>query len=262
MLKGRTALVTGSIGGIGYAAAAALAAQGCNVMLNGFADPGEIEARRSALESGNGVKARYHGADLRNLPEIEDLVAATERELGPVDILVNNAVVRHFAPIEEFRTEDWRAALDVNLTAAFHLIRLTLGGMRARGFGRIVNLASTLGIIAMPNRIDYVVTKTALMGLTRGVAIETQKEPDITVNAVCPGAVRTPAAETRVRALAEAEGLSLAEAERKFLEGRQPTDRFIEPEKVGSLIAFLCSDAACEITGASIPIDDAWTISP
>jgi len=262
MLKGRTALVTGSIGGIGHATAAALAAQGCNVMLNGFADTAEIEAKRAALESDHGVKARYHGADLRRLPEIEDLVAAMERELGPIDILVNNAVVRHFSSIEEFRTEDWHAALDVNLTAAFHLIRLTLGGMRKRGFGRIVNLASTLGIIAMPNRIDYVVTKTALMGLTRGVAIETQKEPNVTVNAVCPGAVRTPAAEARVRALAAAEGIPVAAAEKKFLSGRQPTDRFIEPEKVGSLIAFLCSDAASEITGASIPIDDAWTISP
>jgi 3-hydroxybutyrate dehydrogenase len=262
MLKGKTALVTGSIGGIGYATAGALAAQGCNVMLNGFADADEIEAKRSALESAHGVTARYHGADLRQLPDIEDLVATTERDLGPVDILVNNAVVRHFAPIEEFRTEDWHAALDVNLTAGFHLIRLTLGGMRARGFGRIVNLASTLGIIAMPNRIDYVVTKTALMGLTRGIALETQKEPDITVNAVCPGAVRTPAAEARVRALAETEGIPVDEAEKKFLTGRQPTDRFIEPEKVGGLIAFLCSDAAREITGASIPIDDAWTISP
>jgi len=262
MLEGKTALITGSIGGIGHAAAEALAAQGCNIMLNGFAEAEEIEAKRAALEREHGVKARYHGADLRKLPEIEDLVATAERELGPVDILVNNAVVRHFAPIEEFKTEDWHAALDVNLTAGFHLIRLTLAGMRARGFGRIVNLSSTLGFLAMPNRIDYVVTKTALMGLTRGIAIETQKEPNITVNAVCPGAVRTPAAEARVRALAEAEGIHVAEAEKKFLQGRQPTDRFIEPEKVGSLIAFLCSDAASEITGASIPIDDAWIITP
>jgi 3-hydroxybutyrate dehydrogenase len=262
MPQGKTALITGSIGGIGYATAEALAEQGCNVMLNGFADAAEIEAKRAALESAHGVKARHNGADLRSLVEIEELVSATERELGPVDILVNNAVVRHFAPIEEFKTEDWHAALDVNLTAGFHLIRLTLGGMRARGFGRIVNLSSTLGVLAMPNRIDYVVTKTALMGLTRGVAIETQTEPDITVNAVCPGAVRTPAAEARVLAVAEAEGISVAEAEKKFLEGRQPTDRFIEPEEVGALIAFLCSDAARAITGASVPIDDAWTISP
>lgn len=262
MLTGRTALITGSIGGIGYATASALAAQGCNVMLNGFADADLIETQRAALEREHGVKAAYHGADLRNDAEIEALVAAVESELGPVDILVNNAVVRHFAAVEDMKLADWRAALEVNLTAAFHLIQLALVGMRARGYGRIVNLASTLGIIAMPNRIDYVVTKTALMGLTRGVAIETQQAPNITVNAVCPGAVRTPTAERRVRELAEERGLDLQEAEAEFISGRQPTHRFIEPEKVGGLIAFLCSDGAQEITGTSIPIDDGWTISP
>lgn len=262
MLTGKTALITGSVGGIGYATAAALAAQGCNVMLNGFADPREIEEKRGALEKAHGIEARYNGADLRNIAEIEDLVVATERELGPVDILVNNAVVRHFAPVEDFKAEDWQAALDVNLSAPFHLIRLTLGGMKRRGWGRIVNLASALGVIAMPNRVDYVVTKTALMGLARAIAIETQQEPNITVNAVCPGAVRTPAAETRVAALAESKGIGVEEATREFLGGRQPTARFIDPAQVGALIVFLCSDAAREITGASLPIDDGWTVSP
>ncbi len=262
MLKGKTALITGSIGGIGYGTAQALAKQGCNIMLNGFADADEIERKRAALEADFGVKAAYHGADLRHLGEIEALVADTASTHGPVDILVNNAVVRHFGNIEDFKTEDWHHALDVNLTAAFHLIRLTLGGMRQRGFGRIVNLASTLGIIAMPGRIDYIVTKTALMGLTRGIALETQKDPDVTVNAVCPGAVRTPAAEKRIRELADAKGIDLDEAAREFVAGRQPSGRFIEPEKIGGVIAFLCSDAAREITGTSIPIDDAWTISP
>jgi 3-hydroxybutyrate dehydrogenase len=262
MLAGKTALLTGSVGGIGYATAGALAAQGCNVMLNGFGDPDEIETKRAALESEHGVKARYNAADLRNVPEIEDLVAATEREIGPVDIVVNNAVVRHFAPIEDFKPEDWQEGLDVNLSAAFHLIRLTLRGMRRRGWGRIVNMASSLGIIAMPDRVDYIVTKTALMGMARAIALETQQDPDITVNAVCPGAVRTPAAETRVAALAKEKGIGLAEAEREFVAGRQPSGRFIEPKQVGALVVFLCSDAAREITGASIPIDDAWTISP
>jgi 3-hydroxybutyrate dehydrogenase len=262
MLSGRTALLSGSVGGIGYATAAALAAQGCNVMLNGFADPHEIEEKRLGLEKAHGVKARYHGADLRNIAEIEDLVAATERELGPVDILVNNAVVRHFANVEDFKPEDWQTALDVNLSAPFHLIRLTLGGMKQRGWGRIINLASALGIIAMPGRVDYVVTKTALMGLARAVAIETQEEPNITVNAICPGAVRTPAAEKRVAALAESKGISVEAATREFLDGRQPSKRFIDPGQIGALIAFLCSEAAREITGTSIPIDDAWTISP
>lgn len=262
MLSGKTALVTGSIGGIGYATAQALAAQGCNIMLNGFADPREIEEKRSALEKAHGIKARYHGADLRKLGEIQALVADTGKALGPIDILVNNAVVRHFATVEEFSPEDWQAALDVNLTAPFHLIRLTLGGMRQRGWGRIINLASALGIIAMPGRVDYVVTKTALMGLVRAVAIETQQEPNLTVNAICPGAVRTPAADARVAALAQARGIGIEEATREFLDGRQPSKRFIDPGQIGALIAFLCSEAAREITGASIPIDDAWTISP
>ncbi len=262
MLTGKTALITGSIGGIGYAAASALAAQGCNIMLNGFADPAEIEEKRSALEKAHGIEARYNGADLRKIAEIETLVAATERALGPVDILVNNAVVRHFAAVEDFKPEDWQTALDVNLSAPFHLIRLTLRGMKQRGWGRIVNLASALGIIAMPNRVDYVVTKTALMGLARAVAIETQQEPNITVNALCPGAVRTPAAETRVAALAQSRGIDMEAATRAFLDGRQPTARFIDPAQIGALIAFLCSEAAREITGASIPIDDAWTVSP
>jgi len=262
MLKGRTALVTGSIGGIGYATASALAAQGCNIMLNGFADPAEIEAQRAGLEKAHGVKARYHGADLRRTGDIEALVAATERKLGPVDILVNNAVVRHFASVEDFKPEDWQTALDVNLSAPFHLIRLTLGGMKRRGWGRIVNLASALGFIAMPGRVDYVVTKTALMGLARAVAIETQQEPNITVNSVCPGAVRTPAAEKRVAALAESRGIDIETATREFLDGRQPSKRFIDPSQIGALIVFLCSEAAREITGASIPIDDAWTVSP
>jgi len=262
MLLGKTALLSGSVGGIGYATAAALAAQGCNVMLNGFADPGEIEEKRAALETAHGVKARDHGADLRKVSEIEDLVATTERELGPVDIVVNNAVVRHFAPIEDFKPEDWQESLDVNLSGAFHLIRLTMRGMKQRGWGRVINLASTLGIIAMPDRVDYIVTKTALMGMARAIALETQQEPNITVNAICPGAVKTPAAEKRVAALAEEKGLSLEEATREFVSGRQPSGRFIEPSQVGALAVFLCSDAAREITGTSIPIDDAWTISP
>ena len=262
MLKNKTALITGSIGGIGYATAEALAAQGCNVMLNGFADADLIQAQRVRLEGEYGVRAAYNAADLRVDAEIETLVTATESELGPVDILVNNAVVRHFAPVEEMAVEDWRTAMQVNLTAPFQLIRLTLPGMRRRGYGRIVNLASTLGIIAMPNRIDYIVTKTALMGLARGIALETQQEPNITVNAICPGAVRTPTAERRVQALAEEKGLSFEEASQEFVAGRQPTGRFIEPEKVGALIAFLCGDAAQTITGASIPIDDGWIISP
>lgn len=262
MLAGRTALITGSTGGIGHATARALAAAGCKVMMNGFGNPDEIEANRTALEKEFGVAVAYHGADLRRLAEIEDLVAATERQLGGVDILVNNAVIRHFAAIEDFRPEDWQVSLDVNLTSAFHLIRLTLRGMRQRGFGRIVNMASTLGIIAMPGRVDYVTTKTALMGMTRAIAVETQQEPDITVNAICPGAVLTPASRKRIDELVAAEGIDRETATREFLAGRQPTGRFVSAESVAALIVYLCSDAAREITGAAIPIDDGWVVAP
>ena len=252
MLKGRTALITGSLDGIGYAIAQALAAKGAAVMLNGFGDATLIRDRVGSLG-----KADYHGADLADPAQIEELVRVTEKRLGPIDILVNNAVTRHNAAVEELPVEKWNYAIAVNLTAPFHLIRLTLAGMKARRWGRIINLASTFGLIASANRADYVSTKHGLVGLTRVVALEGAPY-NITCNALCPALVETP--NTR-RILAErqaATGLSSKETETSFIADRQATGRLVPAANVAALAAFLCSEEAADMTGTPIPIDGAW----
>ena len=260
MLKGKGALITGSTQGLGYAMATRLAAEGCNVVLNGFGDGAEIERKRRQLEDGHGVRVLHHGADLAEPRQISSLVDAAISGLGSVDILINNAVVRHFAPIETFRPEDWDKALAVNLSAAFHTARLVLPGMRARNFGRIVNISSIYGQVGAVNRVDYVTTKTALIGFTRAVALETAGQ-DITCNAICPGTVPTPAIEERLVAFMEKEGLARAEAEKAFMASRQPSGRFVEPDGVAALVALLCGPGGRDITGAAIPIDGGWSAS-
>jgi 3-hydroxybutyrate dehydrogenase len=260
MLKGKGALITGSTQGLGYAMATRLAAEGCNVVLNGFGDSAEIERKRRQLEDGHGVRVLHHGADLAEPRQIASLVDAAISGLGSVDILINNAVVRHFAPIETFKPEDWDKALAVNLSAAFHTARLVLPGMRARNFGRIVNISSIYGQVGAVNRVDYVTTKTALIGFTRAVALETAGQ-DITCNAICPGTVPTPAIEERLVAFMEKEGLARAEAEKAFMASRQPSGRFVEPEGVAALVALLCGPGGRDITGAAIPIDGGWSAS-
>ena len=260
MLKGKGALITGSTQGLGYAMATRLAAEGCNVMLNGFGDGAEIERKRRRLEGGHGVRALHHGADLAEPRQIASLVDAAISGLGSVDILINNAVVRHFAPIETFRPEDWDKALAVNLSAAFHTARLVLPGMRACNFGRIVNISSIYGQVGAVNRVDYVTTKTALIGFTRAVALETAGQ-DITCNAICPGTVPTPAIEERLAAFMEKEGLARAEAVKAFMASRQPSGRFVEPDGVSALVALLCGPGGRDITGAAIPIDGGWSAS-
>jgi 3-hydroxybutyrate dehydrogenase len=260
MLKGKGALITGSTQGLGYAMATRLAAEGCNVVLNGFGDGAEIERKRRQLEDGHGVRVLHHGADLAEPRQIASLVDAAISGLASVDILINNAVVRHFAPIETFRPEDWDKALAVNLSAAFHTARLVLPGMRARNFGRIVNISSIYGQVGAVNRVDYVTTKTALIGFTRAVALETAGQ-DITCNAICPGTVPTPAIEERLVAFMEKEGLARAEAEKAFMASRQPSGRFVEPDGVAALVAMLCGPGGRDITGAAIPIDGGWSAS-
>jgi 3-hydroxybutyrate dehydrogenase len=260
MLKGKGALITGSTQGLGYAMATRLAAEGCNVVLNGFGDGAEIERKRRQLEDGHGVRVLHHGADLAEPRQIASLVDAAINDLGSVDILINNAVVRHFAPIETFKPEDWDKALAVNLSAAFHTARLVLPGMRARNFGRIVNISSIYGQVGAVNRVDYVTTKTALIGFTRAVALETAGQ-DITCNAICPGTVPTPAIEERLVAFMEKEGLVRAEAVKAFMASRQPSRRFVEPEGVAALVALLCGPGGRDITGAAIPIDGGWSAS-
>ena len=260
MLKGRCALITGSTQGLGYAMAERLAAEGCNIVMNGFGDPAEIEGRRDALESEHGIRALHHGADLAQPRQIAALIETAERELGGVDILINNAVVRHFAPVEAFLPEDWDRALAVNLSAAFHTTRLVLAGMRHRGFGRIINISSVYGLFGGVNRVDYITTKTALIGFTRAVALETARE-NITCNAICPGSSPSPAIEQRLEAFMAAEGLAREQAVEKFMAARQPSGRFVAMESVAALAVFLCGPGAADLTGAALPVDGGWSAS-
>ncbi len=260
MLKGRCALITGSTQGLGYAMAERLAAEGCHIMLNGFGDPARIEARRRHLEDSHGVRVLHHGADLGVPAEIADLVETADRSFGAVDIVINNAVVRHFAPLEDFKVEDWDRALAVNLSSAFHATRLALPGMRRRDFGRIVNISSIFGQRATVNRVDYVTTKTALIGFTRAVALEAAGQ-NITCNAICPGSSPTPAIEQRLAEFMAEEGLPRDDAVRSFMASRQPSGRFVAMDGVASLAAFLCGAGGRDITGAAIPIDGGWSAS-
>ena len=260
MLKGRCALITGSTQGLGLAMAQRLAAEGCNIVMNGFGEPAEIESRRRALEEDNGVRAIHHGADLAESRQIADLIATAERSFGGVDILINNAVVRHFAPIEKFLPEDWDRALAVNLSAAFHTTRLVLSGMRQRGFGRIINISSVYGLFGGVNRVDYITTKTALIGFTRAVALETARE-NITCNAICPGSSPSPAIEQRLQEFMAAEGLAHDQAVEKFMAARQPSGRFVSMDSVAALAVFLCGSGAADLTGAALPVDGGWSAS-
>jgi 3-hydroxybutyrate dehydrogenase len=256
MLKGRTALITGSLDGIGFAIADALAAKGASIMLNGFG-PAELVHERTQSLQRHGGEADYHGADISKLAQIEEMVAATRRRFGAIDILVNNAVTRYSADIENFPTDKWDYAIAVNLSAPFHLIRLTMAGMKSRQWGRIINLASTYGVLGTPRRADYCATKHGLVGLTRTVALEGIAH-NITCNALCPGAVDTPNMRKVLAERSAATGKTMEETLEAFWIGHQPSRRLVAPEKVGTLAAFLCSDEAADMTGTPIAIDGAW----
>ena len=260
MLKGKCALITGSTQGLGYAMADRLAGLGCHVVLNGFGDPAEIERKRRQLEDSHGVAVLHHGADLGVPGEIADLVETAERAFGAVDVVINNAVVRHFSPLETFKAEDWDRALAVNLSSAFHVTRLVLPGMRRRDFGRIVNISSVFGLFGTVNRVDYVTTKTALIGFTRAVALEVAGQ-NITCNAICPGSSPSPAIEQRLTDFMTKEGLPRDAAVRAFMASRQPSGRFVAMEGVAALAAFLCGPDSRDITGAALPIDGGWSAS-
>jgi 3-hydroxybutyrate dehydrogenase len=258
LLKGRCALVTGSVAGLGYAVAEKLAEAGAALVLNGLAPAREAEAARARLAERYGNPVLFHGADLARAEAIEAMMKTAAAAFGKVDILVNNAVVRHVAAVEDFGTSQWDESLAVNLSAAFHTIRLSLPGMRKSGWGRIINMSSVYGLSATINRVGYVTTKTALIGMTRAVALETAAT-SITCNALCPGTLPTPAILSKIAALAAEQGISEAEATRNYLAERQPSGRFVAMQNVGSTIVFLCSEAGADITGAVLPIDGGWT---
>jgi 3-hydroxybutyrate dehydrogenase len=259
MLKGKCALITGSTGGLGFAAAERFAAAGCNIVIGGFAEPEQILQARADLET-HGVRTLHSNADLRRPREIERMFHEAGEVFGGVDILVNNAVVRCAAPVEEFPVTAWDEGIAVNLSAAFHTIRLAMPGMRKRGWGRIINVSSIYGLIGAANRVNYVTSKTALIGMTRAVALETLGS-NITCNAVCPGSVLTPVHEATILKTMAAEGLSRPEAEQRFHAGRQPSGRFIAAEDVADLMVFLCGPGSRDINGAALPIEGAWSIS-
>ena len=256
-LQGRSAVITGSTSGIGRAIAEGLAREGANVMLNGFGDAGEIEALRARLEQG-GVKALYHGADMAKPAEVADLVARAGAAFGAVDILVNNAGVQHVAPVDEFPPEKWDWVIAVNLSSVFHATRAALPGMKARSWGRVINIASAHGLVASPNKCAYVAAKHGVIGFTKTAAIE-NAELGVRVNAICPGFVLTPLVQRQIDDLARRHGISAERATREMILAPQPTREFVTVEQVASMAVYLASDAAAQINGASFSIDGGWT---
>jgi len=258
MLQGKTALVTGSTSGIGLGIAEALARQGANIILNGFGEQAEIERLRSRLADTHGVKVKYDGADMSQAMAIEAMMKTAIAEFGAVDILVNNAGIQHVAAVDEFPVAKWDAILAINLSAAFHTTRLALPGMKKKGWGRIVNIASAHALVASPYKSAYVAAKHGIAGLTKTVALEVA-EHGITVNAICPGYVWTPLVEKQIPDTARARGITEEQVKRDVLLAAQPTKKFVGVGEVAELTAFLASDAAASITGTILPIDGGWT---
>ena len=257
MTKGRNAVVTGSTSGIGLGIAEALAGAGMNVMLNGMGDPDEIESHRLRIAETYGVDADYSDADMTVPDDIRSMIDNTRTAFGSIDVLVNNAGIQFVSPIERFPVEKWDAILAINLSSSFHTIRAALESMKSQGWGRIVNIASAHALVASPFKAAYVAAKHGLLGLTKTVALEAA-EHGVTVNAICPGYVRTPLVEGQISDTAQARGLSEEQVVREVLLAAQPTRRFVEVGEIGSLTVFLCSDAAASINGAALPVDGGW----
>ncbi len=257
MLQGQCAIVTGSTSGIGLGIARALGGAGANLMINGFGDAAQIESLRAGLASEFGVKVGYSGADMSKPDQIRQMVKAAQDELGSVGILVNNAGIQHTAPIESFPPERWDAVLAINLSSVFHAVQAALPGMKARNWGRIVNIASTHGLVASVEKSAYVAAKHGVIGLTKAIALETART-GVTCNAICPGWVLTPLVQQQIDARAKRDGLSNDQAKAALLGEKQPSGEFATPEQIGAVCVFLCSDAAAQIRGAAVPVDGAW----
>ena len=258
MTKNKNAVITGSTSGIGLGIGEAMARAGMNIMLNGFGDVAEIETIRARLEKRHGIRVGYHGADMSKPDEIAALISATAEQFGTVDIVVNNAGIQNVAPIEEFPVEKWDAILAINLSSAFHTIRLALPGMKARKWGRIINIASAHGLVASPFKSAYVAAKHGMLGLTKTVALEAA-EFRVTCNAICPGYVLTPLVEKQIPDTAKARGISEEEVIRDVLLAAQATKQFVTVEQLGALAVFLCTDEASQLTGTALPVDGGWT---
>ena len=256
-LKGKNAVITGSTSGIGLNIAKAFAEKGLNIVINGFGDKDDIEKERQEIEK-MGVKAIYHPADMTEPEEIEDLISTANKELGSVDILVNNAGIQFVSPVDEFPIEKWDAIMAINLTSSFHTIRSALPLMRKNGWGRIINMASAHGLVASPYKSAYVAAKHGIVGMTKSIALECA-EDNVTVNAICPGYVKTPLVDGQIKDTAKARGISEDEVVRDVLLKAQWTKKFVTTEQVSELALFLCSDAAENITGSHVSIDGGWT---
>ena len=258
MLQGKTALVTGSTSGIGLGIARALAREGADVMLNGFGDSAEIESLRKSIASEYHVRVGYDGADLASQAAIEAMMARATDELGGVDILVNNAGIQYVAPVDTFPVDKWNAVIAINLTASFHTVRLALPSMKAKRWGRVINIASAHALVASPFKSAYVAAKHGIAGLTKTVALEVA-ENGITMNAICPGYVWTPLVQKQIPDTAKARGISEQQVIKDVLLSAQPTKQFVQVDEVAAFAVFLAGDAAASITGAVLPIEGGWT---
>jgi 3-hydroxybutyrate dehydrogenase len=258
MLKGKTAVVTGSTSGIGLGIARSLAKEGANVVINGFGDQAAIDAERAGIEKQFAVKALYSPADMTKPAEIAEMIATAEKTFGSVDILVNNAGIQHVSPIEEFPIDKWNAIIAINLSAAFHTIRAAIPGMKASKWGRIINTASAHSLVASPFKAAYVTAKHGLAGLTKTVALEVATF-GITANCISPGYVWTPLVEKQIPDTMKARNMTEEQVKKEVLLAAQPTKQFVTVEQVASLAVYLCSDAASQITGANLSIDGGWT---
>lgn len=256
-LAGKTALVTGSTSGIGLAIARTMAANGANVVINGFGEANAIEKERSGIESEFGVKCLYNGADMTKGEEIAAMMAEAADTFGMVDILVNNAGIQHVSPVDEFPVEKWDAIIAINLSSSFHTIRAALPAMKKKGWGRVINTASAHALVASPFKSAYVAAKHGIAGLTKTVALEVAQD-GITVNAICPGYVWTPLVERQIPDTMKARGLSEEEVKRDVLLAAQPTKQFVTVDQVASMALYLTSDAASCITGTMMQLDGGW----